>query len=386
MTAAGPACPVCGGYGEVFLCLPAQPIYQHPVPADAVVAKPYEIDLSWSACVNCAHAWQPDFDESVLREIYRSHYYTPAPDGIGVQFRNDFISAVDSFHLPKSPHALLEIGASDGDVLAELKMRSNATLAYAFEPNTENAAVARSRGIDVKERFFGSDAAAEGLEPVDFIYARHVIEHVFDFESFFSGLISVAARETSLILETPSLDFHAAHGTIDPFHVEHVHVFALRSLTRLAARHGWRYLESVVTASGNLIAAFVRGESSARIPAPTLTGLQAALIRRTEHMRELLRGRRVVFWGAGSTGITLAGAIGREPDIWTDGNPNKIGKKFVGSTRLIVAPESAIAAAGSPEFTDPAFVITSSFQAEILPRVRQLGWKGPVFDSAGNQL
>jgi hypothetical protein len=386
MTGASLACPVCSGSGKAFLSLPAQPIYQHPVPADAVVAKPHEIDLRWSACVDCAHAWQPDFDESVLREIYRSHYYTPAPDGIGVQFRNDFISAVDSFHLPKSPRALLEIGASDGDVLAELKMRSKAPLAYAFEPNTENAAVARSRGLDVREGFFGSDAAQEGLEPVDFIYARHVIEHVFDFESFFSGLGSVAAHEACLILETPSLDFHASHGTIDPFHVEHVHVFALRSLTRLVGRYGWRYMQSVVTASGNLIAAFVRGESSAQVPAPSLTGLQGELTRRREHMQELLRGRGMVFWGAGSTGITLAGAIGREPDIWTDGNPNKIGKKFVGSTRLIVAPESAIAAAGSPLFTNPAFVITSSFQDEILPRVRRLGWNGPVFDSAGNRL
>jgi hypothetical protein len=140
MTAASPVCPVCAGRGEAFLSLPAQPIYQHPVPADAVVAKPHEFDLSWSACVNCAH------------------------------------------------------------------------------------------------------------------------------------------------------------------------------------------------------------------------------------------------------GITLASAIGREPDIWTDGNPNKVGKKFVGSTRLIVTAESAIAAAESPEFTNPAFVITSAFQNEIFPRVRQSGWNGPLFDSSGTRL
>ena len=379
-------CPVCRSLGDPLLSLPNQPIYQHPVPAHAVVPKPHAIDLNWSACRDCAHAWQPDFDESVLREIYRSHYYTPAPAGVGVQFRNDFLAALESFRLSNAPRVLLEIGASDGDVLAELKKRTYASRTYAFEPNRENASLARQRGIDVREKFFGGDAADEELEPVDCIYARHVIEHVFDFGEFFKGINAVVSPEADLILETPSLDFHAEQGSIDPFHVEHVHVFALRSLAMLAGLHGWRYGNSVVTASGNLIASFKKGELSAQMPKPTLSGLQARLDRRRDAMRQLLAGRRMIFWGAGSAGIALANTIGREPDIWTDGNPNKIGKMFVGSTCRIVTPESAIAAGASPAFADPILVITSSFQDEILPRVRQLGWSGAVFDAAGNRL
>jgi hypothetical protein len=381
-----PVCPVCGGLGHPLLSLPNQPIYQHPVPADAVVPEPHAIDLNWSACTDCAHAWQPNFDESVLREIYRSHYYTPAPAGVGVQFRNDFLAALESFRLSNAPRVLLEIGASDGDVLAELKKRTNASHTYAFEPNQENASIARQRGIDVREKFFGSNAVDEELEPVDCIYARHVIEHVFDFGEFFRGINAVGSPDADLVLETPSLDFHAAQGSIDPFHVEHVHVFSLRSLARLAAVHGWRHGDSVVTASGNLIASFGKGESSAQIANPSLGGLQAKLARRQEAMRRLLAGRRVIFWGAGSAGIVLSNTIGREPDIWTDGNPNKIGKKFVGSTRPIVSPESAMAAGASPAFEDSILVITSSFQDEILPRVRQLGWSGAVFDAVGNRL
>jgi Methyltransferase domain len=381
-----PLCPICRGLGKALLSLPGQPIYQHPVPADAVVAEPYAIDLDWSACMDCSHAWQPNFNEAVLRNIYRSHYYTPAPDGIGVRFRDDFLETMESFRLSKMPRVLLEIGASDGDVLARFKERTSASLAYAFEPNKENAAIARGRGIDVREKFFGSDAAGEELAPVEFIYARHVIEHVFDFRGFFKGVNDVASRDADLILETPSLDFHAAQGSIAPFHIEHVHVFALRSLTTLANSHGWRHEESVVTGSGNLIARFRKGESFAQIPAPNLDNLQATLIQRRVEMQRLLAGRRTIFWGAGSAGIALASAVGREPDIWTDGNPNKIGKRFVGSARTIVSPESAIAEAGSPAFGSPIFVITSSFQEEILPRLRQLGWNGPVFDAAGNRL
>ena len=96
--------------------------------------------------------------------------------------------------------------------------------------------------------------------------------------------------------------------------------------------------------------------------------------------------RYLVFWGAGSAGAGLVSTIGREPDIWTDGNPNKIGKKFVGSTRLIVSPEVALAEARSPAFNLPVLVIASSFLDEILTRIRKLGWTGEIFDMAGNRL
>lgn len=381
-TAAGQTCPICGSAGEALLHLSGQPIYQHPVPADAVVPEPHLIELSWNSCVNCAHAWQPNFDAAVLREIYRNYYYTPAPDGIGVQFRDEFLAILKTLGIGATPRVLLEIGASDGDVLAALKKLSGASRAYAFEPNRENASIARQRGLDVREKFFGGEVAEDGLEPVDLVYSRHVIEHVFDFDGFFAGLNAVTTPMADLVLETPSLDHHVAHGSIAPFHIEHVHVFALRSLVWLARRHGWGFKHSAVTSSGNLIAAFSRGARPAEIPAPHLQGLQAAVAQRRAHLQKLLAGRHMIFWGAGSAGIVLAKTIDREPDIWTDGNPNKIGKRFVGSTRHIVSPEVAIA----QDHGDMILVVTSSFVAEILPRIQQCGWRGDVYDMEGKRL
>jgi len=376
-------CPVCGGEGAHLLELPRQPVYQHPVPAGARVPEPHLVDLSWDACKVCAHAWQPNFNAEQLRNIYRSHYYTPAPSGIGAQFRNDFLQVLHEQQLISTARVLLEVGAADGDVLAELKRRAGALHAYAFEPNHENAAVARSRGLEVRESFFGADAANAGLEPTDLIYARHVIEHVFDFASFFAGVAVVAAPGARLVLETPSLDFHASRGSIEPFHIEHVHVFALRSLAWLSSLHGWGVHCHAVTPSGNLIAAFSRTAAALEPAAPELDGLAARLERTRAHLRELLSGRPLIFWGAGSAGIVLASMLGREPDVWTDGNPNKIGKRYVGSERPIVAPEAAL---GSADPGVAALVVTSSFVNEILPRVRELGWRGDVYGPAGEVL
>jgi hypothetical protein len=93
-----------------------------------------------------------------------------------------------------------------------------------------------------------------------------------------------------------------------------------------------------------------------------------------------------VFWGAGSSGVELANTLGREPQLWTDGNPAKVGKRFVGLDSTVVSPATALAALRGDAMPGAALVITSSFAAEILPRVRQMGWTGDVFDSAGSRL
>lgn len=383
-------CPVCGAAPRPLLSLQAQPIYQHPVPAEAEVDPPHTVDLCWTACTDCAHAWQPRYDRELLERIYRSHYYTPAPDGIAVQFRDDFLRVLEEFGLLDARRALLEIGASSGDTLAQVKHRTGAAHAYAYEPNRENAAVARQRGLQVRERFFGQDAASDRLQPVDLVYARHVIEHIFRFDDFFGGLNAVTTAGADLVLETPSLDHHVALGTFDPFHVEHVHVFSLRSLARLASVHGWHLQRSQVTQDGNLIAAFVRqpadGARQTELPVPALDSLQAAADRYVARMRAVLADRQLIFWGAGSAGMGLATMIGRAPDYWTDGNPGKVGKKFVGFPCCIVSPEEALRNVDPRGDARPVLVIASSFVKEILPRVRQLGWTGAVLDLAGKKL
>jgi hypothetical protein len=243
--------------------------------------------------------------------------------------------------------------------------------------------VARGRGLEVHEEFFGGALAGRGFAPADLIYARHVIEHIFDFKDFFAGMAAVSAPEADLVLETPSLD-HSASGAIDPFHVEHIHVFALRSLARLAAMHGWGLRDSSVSSSGNLIAWFRRGSPPREVPRPDLAGLQQSVDARFARLRARLAHRALVFWGSGSMGLYLATILGREPDIWTDGNPAKEGKHFVGLQGVVMSPAAAFERALGGSLDNPALVIASAFVAEILPRVRELGWRGEVYDMDGN--
>jgi len=384
-------CPVCGGEAQGLLQLPAQPIYQHPVPADAIVPAPHSVDLRWDACVRCAHAWQPEYDSALLERIYREHYYTPAPDGIAVAFRQAFVSALEEFGLATARDTVLEIGASSGDLLAELRNRTGARRAVAFEPDERNAALAAARGLDVRRQFFSRATIAASPERADLVVARHVVEHVFDLNDFFGALGAITQPGSDLVLETPSLDHHVVTAALNPFHVEHLHVFSLTSLATLAARHGWNLARSTVTADGNLIASFRRAEDKAQsetaIPAPPVLGsLQSRVEAHHGRLRRELGRGWVLFWGAGSAAVRLAGFIGRAPDAWTDGNPAKVGMRFVGFDRLIESPESALARAASEGGAGAVLVIASSFLREILPRVRAMGWQGAVLDLSGKPV
>ncbi|HVC02274.1 MAG TPA: methyltransferase domain-containing protein [Steroidobacteraceae bacterium] len=382
-------CPVCGGGAAPMLSLLNQAIYQHPVPTDADVRGPFTVDLSWVQCARCTHAWQATFDARLLKDIYRSHYYTPAPAGMGMQFRDVFLRTLDECGLLRAGASLLEIGASDGNVLHEMMLQTGSTTAYAFEPNRENADIARKRGLTVYEAFFGASAIQRVGATVDFVFARHVIEHAFDFEDFFAGVNGVASGQADLVLETPSLDHHARLGSLAPFHIEHLHVFSQRSLTTLAQRFGWHRTHGVVTADGNLIAAFGRDgtkESNDTVPSTELSGLQAAADSVRARLCRATEGRQLIFWGAGSAAVSLVRMLGREPDMWTDGNPNKYGRKFPGLKSEIVSPERALAMVESSPRAKPLLVITSSFVREILPRVRARGWTGEIMDLDGNFL
>ena len=183
-----------------------------------------------------------------------------------------------------------------------------------------------------------------------------------------------------------------AFSLFPPFHIEHVHVFSLLSLATLAGRHGWQVTNAQTTEDGNLIAAFERlaaprgGAGIDQIPASTLARLQSMAESCRNRLQSLIQDRRVIVWGAGSAGVNVVKMMGREPDLWTDGNSNKVGKGFVGLQSRVVSPERALADASADATGNFLLIVASTFVSEILPRLRELGWRREVFDMMGNRL
>ncbi len=377
------ACPACGGKGAFreLLRLTQEPIYLHPVAADAAVPQPHYLDLDYRQCLRCGHAFQTAYDLQLLANIYRSHYYTPAVVDVGAGFRQDFIDFLSSRLIPRGlkPRSMLEVGCSSGEMLA--MTRDLLGLGYegvlGIEPNHDTAEAARQRGLMIREEFFDARLAEE-LGGFDFVFSRHVIEHVEALPDFLRALRKAMNTDGWLVIETPSLDWALAQGNCSAFHIEHLHVFSLHSLAIAAQAAGLTLVDHRQTGFGNLIAMFrAAGPAKAVCATDTRTDLQAINDSQRRRAAQRLHGRPLLFWGAGSAARTLMQRAGRVPEVICDKNPGKIGKRFVGIDREIVyAPETVAAMIRRGEDRGFLLVAASAFETEILNEARQLGWRG----------
>ena len=356
--------------------------------APVEIPLPHVLDLEYVICDSCGHGYQNEFDRGILENIYKQHYYTPSPDNVGVVFRNEFIDFFKE-NIKVSPSAsIFEVGCSSGDVLAALQKEYPQYLLKAIEPNIETALVAKNKGFDVQHEFFTQAYTNTLNTSVDIIYSRHVIEHIFDFADFFSAADNISHHNSQLILETPSLDWSAEHGSVMPFHVEHVHVFSERSLVSLAGRYGWYKNKSIVTSSGNLIVIFIRQENHFVLP-PAPENFIRIQNRHTELISEaqqFCQDKNVVFWGAGSGAITLLALSQVTPEYIVDGNPNKTGKFFCGLDKSIgYAPNIISELVRQGKDIEMMMVISSSFFIEITQELMKLGWRGDIYSPYQNK-
>jgi SAM-dependent methyltransferase len=92
--------------------------------------------------------------------------------------------------------------------------------------------------------------AALGVVPAELVIAGEVIEHLDDPGAFLAGLHRLVAPGGELVVTTPNacglFNVFAALARREINHPDHVVMFTWRTLTNLAARHGWEAAESRV--------------------------------------------------------------------------------------------------------------------------------------------
>jgi len=376
-------CPVCGAKRlQTLLELDNWPLFQHPV-ADAESITPVHCELRYVFCPECGHALQERDHQALLEQVYRLHYYTPADPSLGRSFRRLFLDFVREKvpELRAGSLRVLEIGCAFGAMLGDLQREFPGHRYAGFEPNTENAARAREITPNIVPEFFTTASVGSHGSRYDVVFSRHVVEHVFDLDDFFAAIEHVTKGDALLLLETPSLDRCVETASIDPFHVEHVHVFSMSSLARLCARHGWHLAASRTTPAGNMMARFERGGRGGWRPEPPKDVDAGAIGARLRRWREAVErtaaGRDIVVWGAGSFGLCAHSLLGVRPALFIDGNANKEGLRYVGlDVPIRHAPAVIREMIEKGEQEKYIVVIASAYFAEIKSELRALGWRG----------
>jgi hypothetical protein len=266
-------------------------------------------------------------------------------------------------------HSLVaDIAANDGYLLQYVQQAE--IPCFGVEPTAGTATAARARGIDIVERFFGREVAAELVRAgrqVDLAAANNVLAHVPDINDFVAGFALLLKPQGVATFEFPHLLQLLTHNQFDTVYHEHYSYLSLATVQRIFEVNGLQVfdVEEHPTHGGSLrvfaqradtgrhasttmVEALVRRETAAGLrSAQTYSGFQRQAERvKNDFLAFLIeaqrRGKRVAAYGAAAKGNTLMNFAGVRPDLLpyvVDRNPAKQGKHMPGSRIPIVAED-----------------------------------------------
>ncbi|AVD89232.1 MULTISPECIES: class I SAM-dependent methyltransferase [Pseudomonas] len=262
---------------------------------------------------------------------------------------------------------VVEIAANDGYLLQYVAERGIPCLGV--EPTRSTAQAARDKGLEIREVFFGQQAARELVKEgwsADLMAANNVLAHVPDINDFLSGFATLLKPGGVATFEFPHLLCLMAEHQFDTLYHEHYSYLSLTAVNTLCARNGLEIFDvSELPTHGGSLRVFAQRAGGPQVRQPSvddLLGIEAGVgvstaafystlapaAERIKHqlLRFLLQakaeGKRVVGYGAAAKGNTLFNYAGVKPDLlaWVaDANPHKQGKFLPGSRIPVVAPE-----------------------------------------------
>ncbi|MDE2615501.1 MAG: class I SAM-dependent methyltransferase [Burkholderiales bacterium] len=260
---------------------------------------------------------------------------------------------------------VVEVAANDGYLLQYV--REAGVPCYGVEPTASTAAAARTKGIEIVERFFGvalaRELAGQGRQ-ADLTTANNVLAHVPDINDFVGGFAVLLKEQGVATFEFPHLLRMVQECQFDTAYHEHYSYLSLTAVRRIFADNGLQVfdVEELPTHGGSLRVFAQRSDAGRRPVAPAVAALlareraadmitpafYAGFQREAERIkRELLEfllrakreGLKVCAYGAAAKGNTLMNFAGVRPDLLpyvVDLNPAKQGRYMPGSRVPIV--------------------------------------------------
>ncbi len=236
---------------------------------------------------------------------------------------------------------VIEIASNDGYLLQYFK--ENNIPCLGVEPTKNTADVARERGIESIQDFFGSRLASELVKEnkkADLILGNNVLAHVPDINDFVQGAC-IALKENGIItFEFPHLLNLIEKNQFDTIYQEHYSYLSLYSVLRIFEKQGLHVfdVEELPTHGGSLrifachenckvhvktanVEAMLSKEKSAKLH--ELAGYLTYQVKIEDTKNALLMflleqkkaGKKVAAYGAAAKGNTFLNICGIKPDL-----------------------------------------------------------------------
>ncbi|MCX7724120.1 MAG: class I SAM-dependent methyltransferase [Thermodesulfovibrio sp.] len=260
---------------------------------------------------------------------------------------------------------VVEVASNDGYLLQYVKERE--IPCYGVEPTHIAAEVARKRGIETIEEFFGSELAKKLSQQrgrADLIIANNVLAHVPDINDFVSGVYVLLKPEGVATFEFQYVVPLIEQGLFDTVYHEHYSYLSFTVVYEIMKKKGLEVfdVEKLQTHGGSLrvyvqridegkwrvsenVYNLLKSESELGVCSVRFyEGFQAKAEKIKYDFLQFLidaknKGKRIVAYGAAAKGNTLLNFAGVRSDLIefvVDRNPIKQGKFLPGSRIPVV--------------------------------------------------
>jgi hypothetical protein len=315
-------------------------------------------------CESCWLVQTQDFSRA--DELFNESYaYFSSYSSSWLAHAKRYVNEMTSRFGLNSSSLVMEVASNDGYLLQYFKQLN--IPCFGVEPTKSTAQVAKSKGIDVIERFFGEQSAnliSQERGKVDLALGNNVLAHVPDINDFVAGFRYILKDSGVLTFEFPHLLNLIKLDQFDTIYHEHYSYLSLITVSSILRSQGLTVfdVEQLPTHGGSLRvyaqlsdtgAHPVSSEVARLIDYEHSFGINSSAIYRdfaertfqiktrfvTALMNAKLRGQRIAAYGAAAKGNTLlnyAGIKADTIDYVVDQNPHKQGLFMPGSRIPIV--------------------------------------------------
>jgi SAM-dependent methyltransferase len=294
---------------------------------------------------------------------------------------------------------VVELASNDGYLLQYYRERGIPVLG--IDPAPGPVAVARGKGIESLQAFFGTELAeqlaAQGRR-ADVIHANNVLAHVADTNGFVEGIATLLKDDGVAVIEAPYVRDLIDHGEFDTIYHEHLCYFSVTALKNLFERHGLSLnrVEPLAIHGGSLrlfvekhaapeasVTEYLASERRLGLNrlsyyagfSVRVAGIRSELIALLQDLKR--RGARIAAYGAAAKGtimLNYAGLGGEVLDFVVDRNVHKHGR-YVPGVRLRIEPPERVLES-QPDYL---LILPWNFKDEIMTQQDEYRRRGGHF-------
>ena len=356
----------------------------------------------------CEGCWLVQTEDHAGREqLFSDDYaYFSSYSSSWLAHAQAYVQGMRSRYGLNAGSCVVEVAANDGYLLQYVQQAG--VPCYGIEPTASTAAVARGKGIEIVERFFGvalaRELVAQGRQ-ADLMAANNVLAHVPDINDFVAGFAVLLKPQGVATFEFPHLLRMVQECQFDTAYHEHYSYLSLTAVDRIFAANGLQVfdVEELGTHGGSLrvhaqrrdtgnravtsaVSALLGREQAAGMCSTAFyTGFQVEAVRIKHELLEFLlqarrQGLKVGAYGAAAKGNTLLNFAGVRPDLLpyvVDLNPAKQNKYMPGS-RIPIVDEAHL----RQDRPDRVLILPWNLRAEITAQLAYIREWGGRFVTA----